>query len=531
MTQQHPAPTPITRLTAKRRPAVRYAIHLLLLFCVLLVAAQAWSAWTARQSRLAENAAATSNMANALAAQAESTVRIVDTVLAGVVERVENDGIAPASSDRLQVHMRNMVMQVEQLHGLFVYGADGSWLATSLARPISGNNADREYFQYHLKHRSRDAYIGKPIRSRSTGVWILPVSRRLDNPDGSFAGVALGTIQIAFFAELYERFDVGKQGVVFLARDDGTLIYRRPVNDALIGTSIANGPVFQTYRATGPTGTAMLRSKIDGVVRLYSFRHLDKLPLLVATAQSKQEILAEWQQSTLLLSVATLLVVLLLAGVGARLVRQIMIRDELESELRIAKEHLQDRNQELTVLATRDGLTGIANRRQFEETLRLELKRARRTGAPLSLVLLDVDFFKKYNDRYGHVAGDDCLRQVANALRDGLARPTDLAARYGGEEFAIVLPGTGLVGARYLAERLRLAIMDLGIVHADNPLGVATVSAGTCTFHGTPAEEDDPETFVRQTDALLYRAKAQGRNRVVSALDDPDGAPAPPLAM
>jgi len=531
MSHQHPAPTPVSLLTAKKRPAVRYAIRVLLLFCLLLVAAQIWGAWTARQSRLDENAAATSNMARALAAQAESTVRIVDTVLAGVVERVEHDGMAPASSDRLRSHMRNMVIQVNELHGLFVYGADGSWLVSSLERPIAANNADRDYFQYHLNNRSRNTYVGKPIRSRSTGVWILPVSRRLDHPDGSFAGVALGTIQISFFAELYESFDVGKDGVVMIALDDGTLIYRRPFNEKLIGTSVAAGPIFQMYQSAGPVGTAMLRSRVDGVVRLYSYRHLQNLPLLVATAQSKKEILAEWEQSTLLLSGATLLVVVLLAGVGARLVRQIMIRDQLEAELRIAEEHLQERNQELTVLATKDGLTGIANRRHFEETLRLELRRARRTGAPLSLVLLDVDFFKKYNDRYGHVAGDDCLRQVAGALRAGLGRPTDLAARYGGEEFAVVLPATGQVGARYVAERLRLAVMDLGIVHAGNPLGIATISAGACTFHGAPAEDDDPETFVRQADALLYRAKANGRNRVFSDLDSTGLPPAPPLVI
>ncbi|WP_051933054.1 sensor domain-containing diguanylate cyclase [Massilia sp. BSC265] len=531
MTLQHPASTPITSLTAKKRPAVRYAIRVLLLFCVLLVAAQAWSAWSARQSRLAEHAAATSNMANALAAQAESTVRIVDTVLASVVERVEHDGMSPASSDRLRTHMRNMVLQVKELHGLFVYGADGSWLVSSIERPIAGNNADREYFQYHLNHRSRNTYIGKPIRSRSSGVWILPVSRRLDNPDGSFAGVALGTVQIAFFAELYESFDVGTEGVVLLAHDDGTLIYRRPFNDKLIGTSVAAGPVYQMYKSSGPVGTAMLRSRVDGVVRLYSYRHLGGLPLIVATAQSKKEILAEWNQSTLFMSGATVLVVLLLAGVGARLVRQIMIRDQLEAELRIAEEHLQQRNQELTVLATRDALTGLANRRHFEETLRLELKRARRNGAPLSLVLLDVDFFKPYNDRYGHVAGDDCLRQVAAALRGGLARPTDLAARYGGEEFAIVLPATGQVGARYLAERLRLTIMELGIAHADNPPGIVTVSAGTCTFHAAAGDNDDPEALVQRADALLYRAKAEGRNRVSTDLGNTGMAPPPEFSI
>lgn len=531
MTPSEPVHTPITYLRAKKRPAVRYAILVLALFCALLAAAQAWSAWSARQSRLAETTAATSNMARALAAQAESAVRIVDTVLSSVVEHVEHNGLSAASTERLRSHMRDMVASTKELHGLFVYGPDGNWLVTSLDQPIAANNADREYFQYHQKNKDRSLHIGTPIRSRSSGQWILPISRRLDRPDGSFAGVALGTIQINYFADLYDSFDVGKEGVILLAHDNGVVIYRRPFLEKLIGQNVASGPIFQTYRAQGPAGTAMLRSKIDGVVRLYSYRHLASLPLLVATAQAKDEILAEWQQSTLLMAGGTTLIVVLLIGVGARLVRQIIIRDQLEDELVIAKEVLQERNQELTVLATNDGLTGIANRRHFEDVFRVELKRAARTGAPLSLVLADVDFFKKYNDRYGHVAGDACLRQVAATLRDGLARPTDLAARYGGEEFAILLPGTGAVGARYVAERLRLAILELGIEHADNPAGTATISAGAATFHASPGETGDRIAFITRADALLYRAKDTGRNRVCSDLDNAESADAPSFCI
>ena len=519
MPDNQPAPSPITRLTAKKRPAVRHAIRILGLFCVLLLAAQAWNTWSARQSRLAENAASAENMTGALAAQAESTIRIVDTVLTGVVERVEYEGTSLAATDRLNRHLRNMVKEIKELHGLFVYDADGSWLVSSLALPIAGNNADREYFQYHLRNRSRVLHVGKPIRSRSTGVWVLPISRRLEHADGSFAGVALDTIRIGFFGDLYESLNVGKEGVILLARDDGTLIYRRPFNEQQIATDVSNGPVFREMRRLGPVGTAMLRSRFDDVVRLYSYRHLDKLPLVVATGQARHEFMAEWRQSSLLMSSATLLVIILLAGGGARLVRQIVIRDKLEAQLLIAKTHLQERNLELTKLATNDGLTGIANRRHFEDTLRLELKRASRAGAPLSLVLFDIDFFKKYNDHYGHVAGDECLRQVAAVMRTSLDRPSDLAARYGGEEFVIVLPATGASGARKVAERMRVAIMALGIPHVGNPSGVVTISAGTHTYHARPGEEDTPEALVEQADALLYRAKAEGRNRVCSELD------------
>jgi diguanylate cyclase (GGDEF)-like protein len=114
---------------------------------------------------------------------------------------------------------------------------------------------------------------------------------------------------------------------------------------------------------------------------------------------------------------------------------------------------------------------------------------------------------------------------VAATLSASLARPTDLAARYGGEEFTLILPTTGPVGARYVAERLRLAIMELAIAHADNPAGIVTISGGVCTFHGTSGDDTDSDRFVRQADALLYRAKAEGRNRICTNLDNSGLAP------
>jgi hypothetical protein len=178
-------------------------------------------------------------------------------VLAGVVERVETDGAdRGAERVRLQLHLKNMASQVEELHALFVFGADGRWLMTSQDRTLAHNNTDREYFQYHLKHRDRGVHVGQPVRSRSTGDWVLPVSRRLDHPDGSFAGVALGTIRIAYFSTLYESFDVGRAGVVMLTLDDGTMVYRLPHSESLIGTDVSNGPIQQMYMSQGPVARA-----------------------------------------------------------------------------------------------------------------------------------------------------------------------------------------------------------------------------------------------------------------------------------
>jgi diguanylate cyclase (GGDEF)-like protein len=509
----------ISRLTAEKRPAVRNAVLFVVALCLLLLAIQISDSWRARQERLTEVAVATANMSHALAAQGESAVRVVDTVLAGVVERVETDGAdRGAERARLQLHLKNMASQVEELHALFVFGADGRWLMTSQDRTLAHNNTDREYFQYHLKHRDRGVHVGKPVRSRSTGDWVLPVSRRLDHPDGSFAGVALGTIRIAYFSTLYESFDVGRAGVVMLTLDDGTMVYRLPHSESLIGTDVSNGPIQQMYMSQGPVGSGIRRSKIDGIERLYSYRHLDTYPLIVATAQSKEEILAKWLQSVLTQATITFVAIVLLLAFGWRLVRQIMIRDNLQNELVGAREQLQEHNRALTVLADHDGLTGIANRRRFEAAMTLENARAARSGLPLSIVLIDVDYFKRFNDTYGHVAGDACLRQVAAALRDSLVRPADLAARYGGEEFVALLPDTDPAGARMVAERIRCAVMALQIAHAGNDAGIVTISAGvyTSTVASTTGEgvAIAASSLVERADALLYQAKLSGRNQV-----------------
>lgn len=516
----------ISRLTASKRPAVRYAVLFLLVFCSVLVGLQTLATWRAREQRLAETGRATENMARALAAQGESAVRVVDTVLAGVVERVERDGLDGAKSERLRLHLRNMVSEVKEVHGLFVYDARGNWLVNSLDSPMQSNNSDREYFQHHLKNPSREVYIGKPVRSRSSGFWILPVSRRLQHPDGSFAGVALGTIRIDFFAKLYESFQVGRAGIVLLLRDDGTLIYRRPYVERQIGMDLSHGSVYQRYKNTGPVGTAMMRAKLDGIERLYSYRHLDTFPLIVATALSKEEILAEWRRFALGMLAINLLIMVLLCGFGGRLIRQIMIRDRLERELVAAREALQRRNEELSILADNDGLTGIANRRRFEQALQLESGRAARNASQLSLVMLDVDFFKKYNDTYGHVAGDECLRRVAAAIGNSLGRTADLVARYGGEEFVVLLPDTSESGALRVAERIRTTVQATGIAHAANPPGVVTISAGVCTIKVPPGAPPAPSTLLECADALLYQAKLAGRNRVCSARDSDAGFPA-----
>lgn len=163
-----------------------------------------------------------------------------------------------------------------------------------------------------------------------------------------------------------------------------------------------------------------------------------------------------------------------------------------------------------------DGLTGIANRRRFNEYLELEWNRALRNKKPLSLVLLDIDMFKPYNDNYGHAAGDECLKKVARALQENLKRPTDLVARFGGEEFAVILADTDAAGAAAMAGKLRQKIETLNIAHAHSPVcDKITASLGAASL--VPDEKTSVDTLIDLADKALYRAKRAGRNRVVSA--------------
>ena len=176
---------------------------------------------------------------------------------------------------------------------------------------------------------------------------------------------------------------------------------------------------------------------------------------------------------------------------------------------RNAERSLFEMNERLRDLARIDGLTGVANRRTFDETLATERQRSERTGAPLSLLLLDLDFFKSYNDTQGHLAGDDCLRQVAEVMRNAVTRSGDLVARYGGEEFAIVLPDTDGSGAASVAERVRDRVRALAVKHPGSPHGVVTISVGIATAAGGGATL---RNLVRHADIALYEAKGAGRD-------------------
>lgn len=504
-----------SRLEDKKRPVTFGAIVFIALVALLMVCLEGLSRYHAYNNELEGAQVDTANVTRAAAEHAENTMELVGAILFGIVERVEANNGDPALQPRLTRLLEQRVNHTPALQGLFIFDEHGNWV-TSTARRVDKlpPTVERAYFQYHVGHADRDIHIDRPIRSRSSGVWVLPVSRRLQHPDGSFAGVVLATVPITYFQHYYNEFDLGKQGAVFLALADGTLITRRPFVPALVGTSIASGPVFTMLRELGDRGTGMRVSNVDKVERQYSYRKLTSVPLMVSAALGKDDILAGWWAQTWRECSVVALLLAVLVFIGYRLFRQILIRDGMALELRQMHAALEASVAELDRLARTDSLTGLSNRRCLGERVDMELARASRQKGELALIMIDIDFFKRYNDTYGHVAGDACLKLVSGAIASATRRPGDLAARYGGEEFSILLPDTGLDGGLAVARRICAAVVALQEPHRASDFGIVTISAGVCAC--LPGPGTTAAALFAEADLALYAAKTSGRNQATA---------------
>ena len=507
-----------TSLILNRPSIIWRAIAFVAIVCLSLVVLDGWRSWSARSVQLAEMDVATSNLSQAMARQADDTFKEADTALLGIVERVQHDGTGPAALQRLHDVLVMHQQELPQLAGLFVYDENGIWIVNSTPTPLNRfNNSDREYFIFHRHNADPGPHIGVPVISRSSGKWVIPVSRRINKPDGSFGGVVLATVDIGFFEAFYNNLQIGNAGAVALVLNSGVMLIRRPFDVKVIGKDMRGTELYHYYTTRGPAGTAFIKSAQDGVTRLNNYRRLPDYPVFVAAALSKDEILHEWWRDTIWHSSGVLCLVIVVGLFGWHLIRQIELRTTAEAELTKTHASLEALNRTLERLAMQDGLTGLANRRQFDVALQNEFSRATRHASALALIMVDVDCFKQYNDIYGHAAGDNCLRTISHLIRDLTARrPGDLAARYGGEEIAVLLPNTDVFHAVEIADTIRSAIRGLEIEHSGNPTGFVTISAGVdaqIPIRGA----SEPTELILAADKALYEAKSTGRNRVLAA--------------
>ena len=215
------------------------------------------------------------------------------------------------------------------------------------------------------------------------------------------------------------------------------------------------------------------------------------------------------------LAICSSIFLVLMMGIAKRFNRSQRNTWQLTFEKEDILKSLTDAHDHLALQAKSDGLTNLANRRRFDEVLTIEFARLHRSGAPLTLILLDIDHFKSLNDTYGHVVGDQCLKKVADVFKRHINRAAELAARYGGEEFAAILPETDYQGAILLAEKIRTEVVEMNIPHrASNTAEYLTVSIGVATIDCSKI--NSPVDAVAMADLLLYRAKSEGRNRIAS---------------
>ncbi|MCP1445562.1 diguanylate cyclase (GGDEF)-like protein [Pseudomonas sp. GGS8] len=456
----------------------------------------------------------TLNLTQALNTYTEGTFKQSEVLLLGLTERIEKDGTGPQQLERLSKLVAQEMDALPQLNSVVLYDAHGDWLF-STHTPISSNsnNADRAFFQYHRNTPDRGVHIGPAILSRVSCAWVISVSRRIDHPDGSFAGVIAATLSLEHFLKLYRSIHVGQFGAISLTSSEGRLLVRYPFQVEDIGRDLSRAPIFSEYLRNTSSGTVDFASNVDGTHRLYAFKRSDHYPLVTTVAVGRAEAMQAWLSQTKQSVAVVLLLLGLLVALGRRLISHISRRIRAEEKLLATQTALIELNQTLEVLASEDKLTGLANRRHFDQFLDVEFKRAKRLASPLSLILIDVDFFKPYNDHYGHLAGDECLRIIAQAIKHCVRRPGDMTARYGGEEIAVVMPNTDESGARTVAEAILSGITAEQLAHLSSPLGIVTVSLGMATYVADGSDPDE-KALISRADRALYVAKSQGRNQL-----------------
>ncbi|UEP31861.1 MULTISPECIES: sensor domain-containing diguanylate cyclase [unclassified Burkholderia] len=421
--------------------------------------------------------------------------------LEAVIEGLQRPDVMAASPALRRGVLFDHAMTAQFLGSMLVLDAHGNIVLDSQNDvPRQGNFADRKYFTIHRDSSDVGLYISDPFESRLRGgTPSIALTRRISNPDGSFGGIALIAINLEYFHKLFAGLALGPHGSISLIGTDGVMVMRQPFNTRTIGRNISQAATFRRFK-TAPEGSFLETSTIDGVRRLYYFKTLPNLPMVIMVAEAEQDIYAAWRRRAL--SIGALVVTF---GV-AFIILSLLLGSQLRRRMRAESE--------LILLARTDGLTGLNNRRSFGEVLDQEWRRACRARSVVSLLFVDVDRFKAYNDTYGHQAGDDALAAVARCIGENIRRPTDVAARYGGEEFVVLLPDTTETGAAQIAEKIRVAINALGLEHAGSEFGRVTASIGLASW--TPEDDGEAGAIIKAADEALYYAKATGRNKIAT---------------
>lgn len=531
-----------------------------------------------------------------------------------------------AKMQHLLEEMLRVVKTSPLLRSLAYADAQGRLIGSTFAANSAGMDlSDREYFLFHKSNASTQPRFGLPSQSQTNGRWFLPISQRIDNPDGSLAGIMIATIDMDHFSRFIETFEVNEENAFALLRKDGAILLRLPIDLKAMGANVADSTLYRDQIMKKLRGNYEYVSRFDGTKRISGFYRSTDTGVTAIATQTKASIFDDWLKQSKYPWLSIILAYLIGTAMAIRWIRQIELREigdqkvaareaefrlianaspdviekislagvrqyvspaaarifERDTESVIGTSVLDDRDdqtksawqdalakvqsgsstecilyrhqrmdgtmiwlesviscfrsddnnepdgivvitrdvtrqqmmkQELNALATTDELTRLFNKRYFNTQLSSTLAAARANQQSVSLILLDLDRFKAYNDTYGHLAGDCALRDVAAVIPPQLIGTGGLAARYGGEELVVLLPNTDAEETMRIAENIRKAIAALKIEHAGNlPWGHVTVSSGYAT--ALPSQAFSENDLITQADRALYAAKAAGRNR------------------
>ena len=488
---------PEPNIMVTRRPNLIIAISGVLASAILAIAV--WVLAQMHDDALRRAQDSVFNVSLLIERDVSRNLEIYDLSIRTVIEGLKQPGVAQLDPKLRQMVLFDGSATAKDMGSILVIDETGYIRFDSQSVPPRHVFlGDRDYFQVHRDSPNVGLYVSHPFMPRATGADLsIGLSRRISKADGSFGGVVVGTMRLKYFRSLFEGMNLGAGGSMALMLSDGTMLMRRPYDLKTIGINLTGTANYSRF-VEQPSGDFFGTAAIDGVERWYAFRHIDMYPLILDVALSTRDIYVGWRRRAWIIGSLIGALDLTLIALAVLFAQQMRGRLLAEEELR--------------VLARTDGLTGVDNRRTFEQAVESECRRAQRHGGPLSLLLIDVDNFKGFNDLYGHSAGDDALITVARCIARNAQRSGDTTARYGGEEFAVLLPGTDQEGARSLAETIRASVEALALSHVASSHHVLTVSIGVATFQGDALRGS--RELVDAADQALYAAKDAGRNRV-----------------
>jgi len=428
-------------------------------------------------------------------------IEILSLSLDALANRYQDPLFRQLTHNQQYSYLFGSVAAAKHVMVMAVLDAAGKVAVSSLPGTPANTYGDRLYFTVQRDRPETGLYISPPITAKfDRELQVVVLSKRLSNQDGSFAGVVVMALDLSYFRELFSGIALGEDGVMSLYARSGVVYMRLPYAASMIGRDISSSDNFLRIKSLiqQESGSFFARAVTDGVKRLYAFRNIPGTQLVVFVGRSEKHIFSHWTESLYALGGAMLVFTVVCMALFY------ILRNELKKRRR-AEERLQE-------LVSVDDLTKLLNRRALDNALGDLWSRSRRSRGIFSILFIDVDYFKFYNDTYGHQKGDDVLVSVSRAISTQLPRSSDLAARYGGEEFIVVLAETDADGALHVGEKIRGAIEALNIPHAKSQIGHISASIGAAMYDSTV--HDSINAVLNAADSALYAAKGNGRNNV-----------------